>query len=187
METAVDPELINWENLGLTKGARCFRITFATIISILLLLATTLLILYVKVQETELKQDAISCATDTEITEAAALADTKLPEDQQSNKMYCYCRSIFWEKINDNESPYSDMRYEFEDGEMHCWSWFQDYSLSKTLLYAVPFSIIVVNFISKTILRLMTSYYGYQSKPEEVYASAVNMFWMSFINTGLVI
>ena len=80
-----------------------------------------------------------------------------------------------------------DASGENEAGEMYCWSWFEDYSLSKTLLYAVPFSIIVVNFISKTILRMMTSYYGYQSKPEEVYASAVNMFWMSFINTGLVI
>lgn len=79
------------------------------------------------------------------------------------------------------------MRYVFADGEMHCWSWFQDYSLSKSLLYAVPFSIIVVNFISKTILRVITKFYGYQSKPEEVYASAINMFWMSFINTGLVI
>ena len=101
--------------------------------------------------------------------------------------MYCYCRGIFWEDVNANKNPYDNMRYVFDDGEMHCWDWFQDYSLSKTLLYAVPFSIIVVNFISKTILRMMTSYYGYQSKPEEVYASAVNMFWMSFINTGLVI
>ena len=79
------------------------------------------------------------------------------------------------------------MRMEFEDGKLHCWDWFQDYSLSKTLLYAVPFSILVVNFISKTILRMMTKYYGYQSVPEEVSASAVNMFYMSFINTGLVI
>jgi len=58
-------------------------------------------------------------------------------------------------------SPYDDMRLEFEDGERYCWDWFQDYSLSKTLLYAVPLSIIVVNFISKTILRIMTQYYGY--------------------------
>ena len=28
---------------------------------------------------------------------------------------------------------------------------------------------------------------GYQSKPEEVHASAINMFLMSFINTGIVI
>ena len=91
-------------------SARCCRITFATIISIVLLLATTLLILYVKVQETELKSDAVSCAKDTEITVEEALKDIALPEDMQTNKMYCYCRSLFWKDINDNTSPYSTMR-----------------------------------------------------------------------------
>jgi len=45
------------------------------VISILLLLATTLLILYVKVQEEDLKQDSISCAVDQEITPEEALKD----------------------------------------------------------------------------------------------------------------
>lgn len=53
------------------------------------------------------------------------------------------------------------MRFEFDDGEQHCWDWFKDYSLSKGLLYLVPFSIIFVNWVSKTILRLMTKLYGY--------------------------
>ena len=54
-------------------------------------------------------------------------------------------------------------------------------------MYLVPFSIVFVNWISKTILRIMTKYYGYQSKPEEVYASTVKMFYMAFINSGIVI
>ena len=49
VEQAVEPSLIIWENLGFTAQARCCRITFATIISLLLLFATTLLILYVKI------------------------------------------------------------------------------------------------------------------------------------------
>ena len=79
------------------------------------------------------------------------------------------------------------MQIEFEDGKKHCWDWFKDYSLSKSLLYIVPFAIIFVNWISKTILRLMARFYGYQSKPEEALASAVNMFLMAFINSGVVI
>ena len=54
-------------------------------------------------------------------------------------------------------------------------------------MYLVPFSIVFVNYISKTILRVMTQYYGYQSKPEEVYASTFNMYAMTFINSGIVI
>ncbi len=76
---------------------------------------------------------------------------------------------------------------EFEDGKKHCLDWFKNYSISKSLLYLVPFMIIFVNFIAKTILRLMAKFYGYQSKPEEVLASSINMFLMSFINSGIVI
>ena len=54
-------------------------------------------------------------------------------------------------------------------------------------MYFVPFAIVFVNWVSKTILRIMTQYYGYQSKPEAVYASTINMFLMAFINTGIVI
>jgi len=101
--------------------------------------------------------------------------------------MYCYCRNIFWKALADKESPYPQLREPFADGEMHCWTWFQDFTLAKSLLYMVPASILFINFVSKTILRVITKYYGYQSKPEEVYASAVNMFWMAFINSGIII
>mmetsp|Transcript_25709 Transcript_25709/g.34345 ORF Transcript_25709/g.34345 Transcript_25709/m.34345 type:complete len:87 (-) Transcript_25709:1096-1356(-) len=33
----------------------------------------------------------------------------------------------------------------------------------------------------------MTRFEGYQSKPEEMYAAAVNMSIMAFINTGLLV
>lgn len=44
------------------------------------------------------------------------------------------------------------------------------------MILGIPLIIILVNFISKTILRKMTKFEKRQSKPEEVYASAWNMF-----------
>ena len=129
----------------------------------------------------------MTCGTDIDITREEALADYQLPEEQQSSKMYCYCRSLFWEELSNKNNPSSALKEPFEDGEDHCWDWFKSYSLSKGLLYFVPFCILIVNWISKTFLRIITQFYGYQSKPEEVYASAVNMFGLAFINTGLVI
>jgi len=61
VERAVEPSLIIWENLGISKKQRCCRIVCSTFIAFLLLLATTLLILYVKIQEIDLKEDVISC------------------------------------------------------------------------------------------------------------------------------
>ena len=82
--------------------------------------------------------------------------------------MYCYCRHLFWSALYEGRNPSSELNTEFSDGKKHCVEWFKQYSVQQTLLYAVPFSIISVNWISKTILRLMAHFEGYQSRPEEV-------------------
>ena len=187
VDEAVEPALINWENLGLSRNARCFRISILTLISLVLLFATTLGILYAKVKENELAKDKVVCNPDVELTQEEALADFLLPEDQQQNSMYCYCRSILWEALGKKENPYDLLQEPFPDGESHCWDWFSSYTLAQSLIYLVPFSIVFVNWVSKTILRVMTKFYGYQSKPEEVHASTVNMSLMAFVNSGIVI
>mmetsp|Transcript_20514 Transcript_20514/g.25230 ORF Transcript_20514/g.25230 Transcript_20514/m.25230 type:complete len:128 (+) Transcript_20514:1742-2125(+) len=81
-EQAVEPTLILWENLGVTKKQRCFRIFLSSLFAIMLLLATTFLILYVKIQENELKQDQVRCTLAEEITREQALSDHQLPKEQ---------------------------------------------------------------------------------------------------------
>ena len=73
-----EPSLIIWENLGVTRKQRCFRILLSSLLAIVLLLSTTFLILYVKIQENELKMDQIRCISSDEITPEAALNDLNL-------------------------------------------------------------------------------------------------------------
>ena len=73
-----EPSLIIWENLGVTRKQRCFRILLSSLLAIVLLLSTTFLILYVKIQENELKMDQIRCISSDEITAEAALNDLNL-------------------------------------------------------------------------------------------------------------
>lgn len=101
--------------------------------------------------------------------------------------MFCYCRHILWSELGSGNDPWEALSALFSDGEAHCKDWFAQFTISKTLLLSVPVAILFVNWISKTILRIMTRFEGYQSKPEEVYASTVNMFIMTFINAGLTI
>lgn len=83
VDEAVDPSLINWENLGLSRKARCVRITCLSFVAIILLVATTLAILYAKVKESEMKQDNITCSADSDITQEMALIDSQRPEEDQ--------------------------------------------------------------------------------------------------------
>ena len=79
------------------------------------------------------------------------------------------------------------MEFSFENGEYYCTEWLPKYILENLMLVSVPLVIIALNFISKTILRRMTKFEKRQSKPQEVYASAFNMFVLSFLNSGVVI
>ena len=44
-----------------------------------------------------------------------------------------------------------------------------------------------ISWLSKTILRIMARYEKHQSRPQEIYSSAINMMIISFINTAIVI
>lgn len=101
--------------------------------------------------------------------------------------MYCYCKNLFWTALMNGDSVTSAMSVPFSDGEKHCNDWLEAYSLQKIAVYTTPLAIIFVNAVAKTILRLMTRFEGHQSKPEEVYASSVNMWLMAFINSGIAI
>jgi hypothetical protein len=61
------------------------------------------------------------------------------------------------------------------------------YVASQGLVFIVPAAIAFVTTVSKIILRKMTSFEKHHSRPEEVYASAINMFVMTFVNTSLLI
>ena len=101
--------------------------------------------------------------------------------------MHCYCRQLLYKAIQDGESIYGYLAHRFADGESYCEEWWPMYLLDNILIIAVPLIIIIINFISKTILRVMTRFEKRQSKPQEVYASAFNMAALSFLNSGVVI
>ena len=102
---------------------RCIRHTGAALISLILLLATTLLILYVKVFETDLKQDDVICGTaGSNITLNEAWTDYNKPDNQVQDLMYCYCRNIFWSSISSGKNPNDEFKNIIvgEDNEKPC-------------------------------------------------------------------
>lgn len=101
--------------------------------------------------------------------------------------MHCYCRRILFEALDKRSDIYQAMDFPFSNGEHYCKEWLPKYILDNVMIIVVPLVIIVVNFISKTILRRMTKFEKRQSKPQEVYASAFNMFVLSFLNSAIII
>ena len=50
------------------------------------------------------------------------------------------------------------MAHKFPNGQAYCEEWWPMYLVDNVLIIAVPLIIISVNFISKTILRIMTRF-----------------------------
>ena len=71
----------------------------------------TLCITYVRVKGNTLRQEQPLCAIhESVITKDEAFEDFyEEDDDQRKDLMYCFCRSIFWQKIANNESPYDDL------------------------------------------------------------------------------
>ena len=70
--------------------------------------------------------------------------------------MYCYCKEAFFTGLADGIAGIDSLNFEFPDGKKYCQDWLPLYLLSNALVYAVPMIILLVNFFSKTILRLMS-------------------------------
>ena len=101
--------------------------------------------------------------------------------------MYCLCYERFWAAVSSGKSYSDSLSTKFDDGESHCEDWLSKYSVQQIAAASVPVAIIVVNSVAKAILEMMTKYEGYQSKPEEVFKTSINVALMAFINTGLLV
>ena len=161
--------------------------------SLALAVLTIIAILFIKIQEEKLKDGSYQCNLiiaelgDQELTEALALQDEAKPEEDRLGYMYCLCYERFWGSISSGESYSDSMSTEFDDGERHCEDWLSKYSVQQIAAASVPVAILVVNSVAKAILEMMTKYEGYQSKPEEVFKTSINVALMAFINTGLLV
>lgn len=79
--------------------------------------------------------------------------------------MHCFCRERFYNALNVSKDIHEAMAFKFENGETYCEEWLPKYLIHNISDILVPLIIIVINYISKTILRIMTKFEKRQSKP----------------------
>ena len=94
-----------------------------------------------------------------------AYSDQLLPLKQRNGWMHCFCRDQLYEGWQQGLTFSESMEIEFANGEYYCEEWFPKYVVDNLMIILVPLIIIIINFISKTILRLMTKFERSQSRP----------------------
>ena len=63
-----------------------------------------------------------------------------------------------FDAIKEGRDPFATMKEPFFDGEAYCEDWWQKYLLSNALVCVIPFVIIFISWVSKTILRIVTQF-----------------------------
>jgi hypothetical protein len=76
---------------------------------------------------------------------------------------------------------------QFNNNDSICNGFARRYLLSNLLILGIPLAIVLITYISKTFLRLITAFEKPQSEAEQMLSSAINMFILSYVNVGIVL
>ena len=110
VEVADEPDNIKWENLGISAKSRRIRVCITGIIAIVLVLASLLLILYIKNWAAELKgatnSETVICPEKMKPKRLQQLAwnDLQNKEEDRAGLLHCYCSSLKATEIVASES-----------------------------------------------------------------------------------
>jgi len=153
-----------WQNLGYDKMNRCIRIFFVSIISFLLILSTTFVVLgqnFVNKQIEKISPQ-VECVQEdpSPYTYEAALADSR-SGSTSLGILYCYCKQVVIESTNLSlwNIVKSDSKLKQQLGENEfCKSFVLRYLVQNLLILLVPLAIVFLTWVSKTILRTITTF-----------------------------
>lgn len=171
VDKAIDPTLIMWQNLGYSKASRRFRTAFMWLVSVLLILGT----MYVVMQQALLNKSInqispqIDCVSQTPslYTAEAAFEDKQLGKDGKGI-LYCYCKETMFSLLSKGGNALSEYQMIFDGSESICSNFVSRYFLSNFLTFGVAIAIVALNWVAKTILRVLSSFEKFQTKSEEM-------------------
>ena len=174
--------LILWENLGVGKTERFFRILLVSLVSFLLMILWFIVIVYSRdYQSTLSSKYGDKSWPKTTITQTEAYNDYQKSESQRLGLMSCYCSQEF------KKSGYNVSNIQFSDSKYYWNDWIYTYSVSNAFIWFMVFMLSVMNVILKTILRLFSAWERRHDKTDLVISNTFKMFVVQFVNTAIII
>ena len=156
---AINPSLIKWENLGYSKTERFFRIIFTSLVSLALIIITMFVVLGQSAQNNRINgiSPQVNCLTKSPsiYTLEAASLDAALGKDSQG-VLYCYCKEKLFSLTK--SASLDEYGRQFNNKDSICNGFAGRYLLSNLLILGIPLAIVLITYISKTFLRLITAF-----------------------------
>lgn len=94
VEAAVEPELLIWENFGVSRSSRFFRIIFYILFVLFMLVACTYLISTLENASNEAENELSGVQCGTDIDPQAANLDFYADPSKRTGDFHCFCKNL---------------------------------------------------------------------------------------------
>lgn len=168
---AVEPDNILWENLEVGRFNRFWRMIFVVAITLIVMVGSIAIIYYLKSIESEIPTDEDCRLLDVDYNLSLDEAEDQLEDDQ----IFCYCKKKNYDDIV-TDSDLLDF----------CEDFIEDYTSALGIRLAAAFGVIVVNFMLRIILRLLSQFERSSSINKEQRKTMIKVFVAIFINTAII-
>lgn len=163
----VEPDNILWENLEVGKFNRFMRKVFVVATTLITMVGSIAVIYYLKSIDNEIPSDE-KCKT---YNINYDLDLVKVEDELNEKEILCYCQK---KSYHDN---YLDSDW---------WDVCGDYSSDYGIRIAAAFGVVVVNFILRIILKILSQFERSSSINKEHRKTMMKFFVAVFINTALI-
>ena len=183
VERAVEPELLIWENFGVTKGSRFLRVIFYIVFVLFMLLVCFYIIQLLENASNAASNEVPDIQCPEFVDAAAANLDFYAPFEKRTGDFHCFCKNLFaaegFDGINTFEFPL--------DSGLHCVEWFTHYIVVIASVIGIALLIIIGN----VLVEVLISFGSKLTRPFnqiKIITNAVRAIsWIQFINLGLVL
>jgi hypothetical protein len=172
MFRAAEPDNILWENLEINRGYRCLRMSVSVLVTISVMIGSVALLYYMKTVEDGIptKRECADDYPDEKFNESVNEA-----EDFSNKKKMCYCLDQTLSDLID-KSSLRDL----------CDDYIQKSSKIVGIKFATAVGVVLINFILKLLLVLMSKFERPSTKGREQLKIMMKVFVAMFINTAIV-
>jgi len=183
LKPAVDPELLLWQNFGVSKKQRCMRIIIFVIfvLGILSLCFYSILFLEYTIQDSEAKLPGYDCSGDVLITQASTDYFNDL--ENRNGDFVCFCENLY------NKEGYYGLENKIFpiSGLPRCLEW---YSLSQKIALIttfVPLVMGIINVLSEILIGFASQFTRPVNETKNIIDSIAGICSIQFINLGMLL
>lgn len=183
MKPAVEPELLIWENFGVSKLSRAFRILFYIIFVFCMLVFCFYIVSLLEAASNTAQDELSGVQCPANVDSNAANLDYYAKPKKRTGDFHCFCKNML---SQDGLRELTNYKFPL-DNQTHCVEWYGQYWLILATIGAIAVLIIFGNIVVEILVQQGSA----MTRPvneQMIMKNAIRAIsWIQFINLGLVL